>query len=360
MPYVPENSSAIDPAWLNAALGSRHPGVRVAGVEVIDREELTNHHCRLRMEYDESANCPDTMFCKLLPGDSPAREAVAATGMGLREARFYESMAMEIGLRVPTPYVARWDPKSGAFVLLLEDLKATGAGISDGLTTVEPDAAARALEDLAALHVRFSSSQRRAAEAGWVAAPMYQPGYGSAMLKAGLDEHPERLSADFASLARLYIDGSDALHALWQEGPKTVIHGDPHIGNLFDPVPNPGMRTGFLDWGIISTGTPLRDVSYFMNLSLSIEDRRANEEALLRHYLDIWNSGSEFPLSFDEAWRSHRIHAAYCVLACCQIVSFPSGQSEARRVFSEAFLARSEAAISDLDSLAALVESGID
>ena len=104
---------------------------------------------------------------------------------------------------------------------------------------------------------------------------------------------------------RAYIDGSDALHALWQEGSKAVIHGDPHVGNLFDPVPNLGMRTRFLDWGIISTGTPLRDVSYFMNLSLSlslslsIEDRRANEEALLRHYLDIWNSGSEFPLSFD-------------------------------------------------------------
>ena len=359
MTPVPKSSDAIDSAWLGAALAARHPGVRVAGVEVVQRAELTNHHCRLRVEYDEPAGCPEAMFCKLLPSQSPAREAIAATGMGLREAQFYASLAVGIGLRVPTPYAALCDPQSGAFALLLEDLGASGAEISDGLTTVEPNAAARALEDLASFHVHFSSSKRRAARAGWVAAPLHQPAYGSAMLKQGLEQHGERLSAEFAGVARLYIDRPDALHALWQQGPKTVIHGDPHIGNLFDPVPDPGVRTGFLDWGIISTGTPLRDVSYFLNLSLSIEDRRAHEEALLRHYLEIWNSGSEFPLSFDEAWRSHRMHAAYCVLACCQIVTFPSGQSDARRVFSEAFLARSEAAIHDLASLSLLAQCGI-
>ena len=359
MSDVPESPDAMDPDWLTAALSSHHPGTRVLSVEVVERAELTNHHCRLRLEYAEPNDCPSTLFCKLLPSESPAREAIAATGMGCREAQFYDSLASEVPVRVPISYWARHDPTSGAFVLLLEDLKATGAGISDGRVTVTPDAAADALEDLGGLHVLFSSAQRRTAQAGWLAPPLHQPSYGSAMLKQGLDGHRDRLSREFAALAALYIDAPDALHTLWQQGPQTLIHGDPHIGNLFDPEPQPGMRTGFLDWGIVSTGTPLRDVSYFLNLALSVEDRRANEVALLRHYLDIWNSGSAIRISFDDAWRSHRIHAAYCVLACCQIVTFPEGQSEARRIFSEAFLARSEAAVSDLESLSVLAQCGV-
>ena len=134
----------------------------------------------------------------------------------------------------------------------------------------------------------------------------------------------------------------------------TVIHGDPHIGNLFDDHG----RTGFLDWGIISTGTPLRDVSYFLNVGLSIADRQAHERALLRHYLDIWNASAPSPIGLDEAWLAHRIHGAYTVLACCQIVTFAESSDE-QRIFSEAFLARAEAAVADLDSLAALRDAGI-
>jgi len=44
-------------------------------------------------------------------------------------------------------------------------------------------------------------------------------------------------------------------------------------------------------------------------------------------------------------------------VACCQIVSFPENVSEARRIFSEAFLARAEAAIADLEARAALREA---
>ena len=71
------------------------------------------------------------------------------------------------------------------------------------------------------------------------------------------------------------------------------------------------------------------------------------------------NSIPDSPDAIDAAWRSHRIHAAYSVLACCQIVTFPEDISEPQRQFTEAFLARAEAAVSDLDSLAALREQGL-
>ena len=33
--------------------------------------------------------------------------------------------------------------------------------------------------------------------------------------------------------------------------------------------------------------TPMRDVSYFLNMGLSIEDRRRSDADLIRHYLDV-------------------------------------------------------------------------
>jgi aminoglycoside phosphotransferase (APT) family kinase protein len=225
--------------------------------------------------------------------------------------------------------------------------------VSDGPTGVTPDSAARALEDLAALHLRFEDPARRKAEAAWVPQPLDDPSYGSALLRQGLDRHRDRLSDAFAELAELYIAKSGALHALWQQGPKTVIHGDPHVGNLFDDHG----RTGFLDWGIIGIGTPLRDVSYFLNMALAIEDRRRCERDLLRHYLAVRAAGGGESIGFDAAWRAHRVHAAYSVVACCQIVTFPESATAARRVFAAAFLARAEAAIADLDARAALREA---
>lgn len=111
------------------------------------------------------------------------------------------------------------------------------------------------------------------------------------------------------------------------------------------------------DWGIVSLGTPLRDVSYFLSMVLSIEDRRRHERELPRPYLDLRASGAGAPIAFHAAWRSHRIHAAYTVIACCQMVTFPENVSEGRRIFSEAFLARAEAAIADVGARAALREA---
>jgi aminoglycoside phosphotransferase (APT) family kinase protein len=347
---IPEHSDEIDAAWLTDALSERHPGVSVARVEVVESHEATNSHARLQIHYDNDAFLPSLLFCKLLPRDPSARVAIAATQMGLDEARFYERLAPQLSLRIPEVHVVRHDEASGAFVILMEDLADSGCSVPDGTTGVSADAAARALKDLARMHLRYRDPARRAKEAGWVREPGPPGDYGTSRLRYGLDHHRDRLSAAFAELAALYLNECATIHAAWDRGPRTVIHGDPHIGNIFDD----DGRIGFLDWGLLAATTPMRDVSYFLTMSLSIEDRRAHEERLIRHWLDVWNSGGGDPISFDTAWLAHRLHAAYSVPACCQIVTFPEQLSEPRRKFAEAFLARAEAAVEDLEARDAL------
>ena len=342
----------IDVAWLNDALAERHPGVRVADVEIVRVDELTNTHVRLRVAYDEPASAPERMFAKLPPLDPARRESLAASNMGPRESRFYTELAPVVTMRVPAMHAARYDDGDRSFVQLLEDLDATGCTVPDGRHGVTPDAAAGALEDLADLHLQFEDPARRTELAGWVPETTPKSAYGATLLQYGLDHHRDRLSDDFAAIADLYINHEDVLQALWRDGPATVVHGDPHLGNLFDDHG----RTGFLDWGLIKVSTPMRDVSYFLTLALDVDDRRAHERDLLRHYLEVRDAGGGSAITFDEAWRAHRILAAYLVPACCQVVTFPTNMSEQRRVFSEAFFGRSEAALADLESRAAIRE----
>jgi hypothetical protein len=270
--------------------------------------------------------------------------------------RFYAQLAPHVSMRVPEVYVALHDERSGMFILVMEDLADAGCRVSDGTWGIAPDAAAAALEDLADLHVRFEDPARREAEAPWVRRPQHGNTYGTTMLQYALEHHRDRISDDFATISDLYINQGAALHALWHDqGPLTVVHGDPHIGNLFDDHG----RTGFLDWGIINVTTPLRDVSYFLTMAMSIDDRRAHQTALLRHYLAVRAAKGGSAIGFDDAWRAHRLHAAYTVPASCQIVVFPEGISERRRIFSEAFLARAEAAIADLEAVDALAAEGL-
>ncbi len=368
---IPATPEEITAEWLTAALSQHQPGVVVSSVEVLDVREVTNTHVRLRIEVEAGGSDPvsSSLFVKMLPLESSRRDAVAATGMGQREARFYRELAPTLSMRLPHAHLALFDDETGAFIVALDDLDSSNCLISDGTWGVSPEAAMGALAALAQLHARFEDPARRELEVPWIPEATHGRSYGANMLRYGLDHHGDRLSTDFAAIAELYISDNRALHHLWHRGPLTVVHGDPHIGNLFididididsgsvvDVAAGSGARVGFLDWGIINITSPMRDVSYFMNMALSVDDRRAHERALLRHYLDVRRALGAAPISYDEAWLAHRLHAAYTVPACCQIVTFPANATAARQVFAAAFLARAEAALGDLEARKAVAD----
>jgi hypothetical protein len=346
---VPAGPYDITPSWLERALSPRYPGVRVGAVDVVEVRQVTNTHAFLHVAYAEAHGAPERMFCKMLPLDPDRRTVLAASQMGPKEVLFYNRLAPLLTLRVPDVYVARHDPRDESFVLLMEDLSMSRCRVSDGTWGITADSAATALADLAALHVRFENPTRRLAEVPWAPLAKDVPPYGMASLRYGLDHHRDRLSDEFAGVAEIYIAHPAELVHLWANGPgpATVVHGDTHIGNLFDDEG----RTGFLDWGVINVTTPLRDASYFITMAMQVEDRRAHERDLMRHYLESREALGGEPIGWDEAWQAHRLHALYCVVAACSIVKFPSDAPPARQVFANAFLARVEAAISDLDSI---------
>ncbi|HET6965167.1 MAG TPA: phosphotransferase [Acidimicrobiales bacterium] len=344
MPRLPTDASGLSPSWLAEALG-----VDVRGVEVLEERSATNQRIRIGLSFAAPGPGPTSLFVKLPPADPAHREMISASGMGRREAQFYDDVAPSVSLRVPRGYYAGYED-GGDFVLLLEDLTACGCDFSDGSWGVGADAAARALEELARFHAGFQDPASRVVQAPWLADPVVRRTEATALrLRSVLDQHGDALTDEYRTAGELYVEHHRRLNELWNAGPQTYIHGDPHIGNVFLDRG----RVGFIDWGLSRVSTPLRDVSYFLTMSVEPDDRRRAEKDLLQLYLDALRGAGGAEISFNEAWGAHRVQAGYTVIATF-LAFMPSYATGDGSGLGAALRRRAELALQDLEAVEAI------
>jgi hypothetical protein len=307
MPANPTNPLPLDvddltPAWFATALGRD-----VTAANVVDRSSGTTG--RALVELDGAPDVPPTVFVKLAPFDERQRAFVTKVGMGEAEARFYRDLAPEVPVRVPNVWFA--DTDGEGYVMVLEDLVASACRFPH---TDDEDIAWRAaniVEELAALHARYWESPRfgRDGDLAWLA-PRGTGGPGGAKFVAlAVENLGGRLPDEFHRIADIYLSRHDDVVALWNDGPRTLVHGDPHLGNLFVDVRD-GDRTGFLDWAVLGRSPGVRDVAYVLCNSIPEEVRAESERALLDRYCALL-AGHRVDLDPDTAWQQYRLFAVY-------------------------------------------------
>lgn len=347
MQTLPGDPAALTAEWLSDALGTE-----VTAVEVLDHAFATNQRARIGLTYATADAGPATLFAKLAPLDPDHRRMIGATGMAEREARFYADVAPTAAAQVCVPrahYAATAD--DGTFVILLEDLSVRGCRFAaHGEWGIEADAAAGALEDLARFHGRFADPAARDAVAPWLATPRPSTSEATShLMRMVLDAHGDELEPAYVEVGELYVEHHAAMDAVWNDGYPTYVHGDPHIGNVYVD----GDRVGFLDWGLSRVATPLRDVSYFLTMSVDPDARRRAEADLWRTYLDALRAAGGPEIGFDEAWAAHRVQASYTVVATF-LAFMPSYATADGRALGAALRSRANQALEDLDVVAAL------
>jgi aminoglycoside phosphotransferase (APT) family kinase protein len=344
MTALPLDASDLSPRWLSEVLKAT-----VVSVEVLDQAFATNQRVRVGVKYAAAEAGPTSLFVKLPSLDPEHRKMIGAGAMGEREARFYADVAPSVELRVPETYWAVADD-DGSFALVLEDLVAAGCAFSNGTWGVTADAASAALEEMARFHARFEDPAVRSAVTPWLRAPgAARSGMTAQLLRTVLDQWRDALTPAYIATGELYVEHHGRIDELWNAGPQTYIHGDPHIGNVF--LDN--QRVGFFDWGLSRLSTHLRDVSYFLTMTVDPDERRRTEADLLRHYLQALRAAGGADISFDDAWSVHRIQAAYTVVATF-LVFMPSYATEEAQALGADLRRRSELALEDLDVVDAL------
>ena len=327
---------------LDARALSQIMGRTVTSVTVIGGDAGTSSRARLALTGD---GVPESVFVKM-PAETAATRLMGELGrLAETETRFYSELSPQL-TGVPESYGSAFDPLTGRYVLVLEDLAVDACEFPDTLHPLDAEKASLILGLLARLHATFWDRVP-----GW----LYTPSDDSTSLLTGslLKMSARRIAerTDIAVETGRFIDENYRTVAqLIDTPPHTVMHGDAHPGNVYFR----NGEAGLLDWQAVRRGHPSRELAYTLVTSMTTSDRRASERDLLDHYCQALAAAGGPVLDSGDLWDRYRQGALYAYVAA--LITAGLGGMQAESIALEG-LTRAVAALDDLDTVAFLEKS---
>ncbi|OMC15090.1 phosphotransferase [Mycobacterium sp. SP-6446] len=334
---------------VDASVLSKIMGKTVRSVRVLGSDAGTSSRARLVLT---GKDVPESVFVKLAAQTAATRLMGELGRLGHTEVRFYSHLAPEL-TGVPECYGAAFDPWTGRYLLVLEDLPAESCEFPDTLHPLSPDQASLIVELLAELHATFWHRLPRNGRGplGWLYTPS---GDVTSLLTGSLMHASIKRLADRTDIpvehGRFIADNYRAVAAAIDTPPHTVMHGDAHPGNMYFY----GGKAGLLDWQAVRRGHPSRELAYTLITSLTPEDRRATQRELLDDYRRAFAAAGGPGLDRDDLWLRYRQGALYAYVA--PLITAGMGGMQVEGIAMEG-LRRGVAALDDLDTVAALKRS---
>ncbi len=310
-PDLPESrEEALDPGWLTAALAPGHPGVAIRSVTVLGEVSRVSTNIRFSVELERPVpGFPNSLCVKGYFTENGKLYRPA----GVTEALFYRDLADSVPIRTLRCLYAEVDHNSSNSVVITEDVVPLGANFLDGLSPYTPDQAAESLSQLAELHA-YGWSRPDLAQTRWL-----EPRLSSYLIFRGLKEvlfnfegpigaDVPREVADAHRLVEAYRSLGDQIH---KDTPWTVVHGDPHVGNLYL---DGDLQPCLLDWQLSQRAPSYLDVGYHISSSLTVADRRKAEQDLFALYRQSLLAHGVDPPEWAISWDGYRrgvLHGFY-------------------------------------------------
>ena len=343
---IPSTVDEITAVWLSEVLDTS-----VSAVEVVDAHSGTTGRAKIRIE---GAGLPETLFAKLRPFDDEQATFLSMIGLGVSEAQLYAAAGDQLPVRVPKVWHSSFDESDSSFIMVLEDLEASGCRFAHPDDDDVLAVAESLMDELATLHAAYWGQ-----DLPWLGTHALSPGdspeaqermaMGAAIVQSALDQFSDRLPPEFTKLGEIYIARNRDIGTLWNQGERTLIHGDNHIGNLFVD----DGRTGFYDWAVACQYPGMRDVAYFLCNSLPTETRRTEQDALIARYRSALSAGG-VELDADLAQEQYRLFSIYSWISATTTAAMGSKWQPAEVGYRAT--ERTTQAIIDLDVLGLLDE----
>ena len=256
---------------LDAAFLSQLMGCAVTSVSVIGGDAGTSSRARLALTGDGVA---ESVFVKMAAETAATRLMGEVGILGETEARFYQELAPEL-TGVPKSYGSAFDPVTGRFVIVLEDLAVEACEFPDTLSPLTKDQASLIVELLAQVHGTFWNRLPRRSgpePLGWVNAASADKftAVTEPLLKISLRRLTEKTDIP-VDKGRFIAENYGAVARLIDSPPHTVMHGDAHPGNVYFR----NGEAGLLDWQAVRRGHPGRELAYTLVTSMTTADRQS-------------------------------------------------------------------------------------
>ncbi len=331
---VPWHGEALTPEWLTSIFSESVPGAEALNVEVVGGDNGSSARRILAVEWNEAgrtASLPSRLFTKATPTLAMRLSAGKAAPA---EGRFLTDLRPLLDIEAPRCLYTGRDDVSGRSLHLMEDLTTTsGAQFCRAESKIDRGQAEQVLDTLATLHGMFLGPYRdvdtswlRTYESFFHAAARngIEKGHDLAMSRAA-DVIPPAIRVH---KSRIWPAALESL-ASHEQGPRTVIHSDVHLGNWY--ITESGTM-GLGDWARVCRGFWGRDLAYALMTVLDIEDRRSWERELIDRYVQRLSEISGQQIEFDRAWSAYREQACLALLmwtpTLCPPPTLPDMQPE--------------------------------
>ncbi|MEE4360348.1 MAG: phosphotransferase [Pseudomonadales bacterium] len=350
-PEIRATPETVTAEWLTAVLHhAGHDGVVAAFEAIRVGTGQVGQNVRFALRYAAGSG-PASIVGKFASDDPASRQTGIALQNYLKEVRFYETLQPTLDIRTPTPLLARIDPQTHDFVIMMEDLAPAEQG--DQIRGCGADEAAVAVVEAARLHgPRWNDPAL--AEIEWLGSRDPAEGAASvrglwdAVFEPFLARYAGRLTEEECALARALGARFDAYVAP-RPGPRTVTHGDYRLDNMLFGGPAP---LTVVDWQSPGLGNGTADVAYFLGTALEPALRRSIEDALLREYVAVLHGyGIDYDL---ETCRTDYRRASFAGLVMAVIASMIVGQTDRGDEMFMTMARRSAAMAQELDALSLL------
>ena len=351
-----DSADSVTAEWMQRALtaGAAFGSPRVEALEAETLGGESNAlgsllRCRLTV-HDAAPSVPETVVVKLPGTDPKALKFARWLSLHEREYEHYRHAAQHVPMRSPTLYYGEFDHRSDRFVLVLEDLRemeTVARTIGD-----ERGRASLAVREAARLHGRFWDAVDNPPLSGLC--DSLSPRYARTLqiaylvcLPAVLERFDSHFSPRILRFAEELGPRIAAHFASAAAGPKTLLHGDYRVENMFFGA---GDAFAAIDWQGSGTGCGLYDVAYFMATSVSTDERRRMERGALEEYHDIVCRMGAKDYSFEDCWRSYRQNMLGAFMARILGCGGFDVTDPERRNLAATMLSRAIAAVEDLDA----------
>ncbi|HLS75503.1 MAG TPA: phosphotransferase [Nocardia sp.] len=308
---APLRVRGVSRRWLAKAMGL--PRGSITSVEVLDHHSGTAARARIAVE-SEAAEVPGHLFVKMVPSNYLQHVLMNLFRLGMKEIIAYRALGDTPPVRIPRCHVARYSSARRRSILVLEDLSQT-AEFRTVVDSVTAEEAAAVVDALADLHAAFWNSPRFDADLRPLARRSATEVRLGEMIRrqflAEIDGHAADLMPEqVKQQCRVFYQRGTDIDAFWASVPRTLTHGDTHLGNLFFEAGSPG----FLDWQVAAAGPGIRDVAYFANASVEPGLLRGIETDLVRRYTDRL-AAAGVDADFDRTWLHYRAAVTEFLLA---------------------------------------------
>jgi hypothetical protein len=200
-------------------------------------------------------------------------------------------------------HVAAFEPEGGWFTLVLEDAAPAVQGDQIAGCTVKE--ARLAVRELAKLHAPLFGNPELSVTP-WLNQPNpLGQAVMAPLLGMFLERYGDRVSPEHQDVCRRFVACLDDWVADRQP-PLGLVHGDYRLDNMLFGAEGARRRFVVVDWQTVSWGPAMTDVSYFLGASLSLEDRRACEQTLVREYLEQLRAHGVRDLTWEQCWHGYR------------------------------------------------------